>query len=70
MKSEYLSIKDYYFQILMMGLRLIDGIDLRIKKNHDAYRFYQKKLQHIKIVNHHLCAENVNVLDTILLDIL
>ncbi len=38
-ETMFLSTKDYYFQLLMMGLRLIDGIEI-INDNQLAFDFY------------------------------
>ena len=39
-----LTKRDFFYQILMMGLRLADGIDLRIKNNFLAYQYFKKIL--------------------------
>ncbi|ARU91966.1 coproporphyrinogen III oxidase [Spiroplasma clarkii] len=41
---EKLSTADYYFQILMMGLRLVDGIDLTQTDNKKMFDFYEAKI--------------------------
>ncbi len=73
--SEYLTfekitIKDYYFQILMMGLRLNSGIDLSIEKNKKAYEMYQKKITNCQIKNNMLFCDNPNLLNDILINLL
>ena len=35
--NQQYSLKEYYQHILIMGLRLIEGIDLSIEKNLKAY---------------------------------
>lgn len=65
-----LSKKDYYFQILMMGLRLKEGIDLSIKKNKDAFNFFKDKIKDsLCIKNNFLYAPNINLINNILIDI-
>jgi hypothetical protein len=53
-----------------MGLRMTRGIDLKIKKNNDSYLFYKKKIKYIKIKNNFLIAENINLLNAILREII
>lgn len=71
-KSNILTKKEYYQYILIMGLRLIDGINLNKKDNNDAYLFFKEKLNHnlLEIKDNFLKAKNVNLLDEILLDII
>ncbi|QGS51778.1 radical SAM family heme chaperone HemW [Spiroplasma tabanidicola] len=77
-KFEELSIEDYYFQIIMMGLRLVDGINISLEKNKDAYLFYKEKIE-INIKKGFLLLENnylkcndkgFDILNDILVDIL
>ncbi len=67
-----LSLKDYYFQIISMGLRLIEGIDLKIDKNKKAFEYFKTKIDPklIKIKNNKLIAKNINQLDNILIEII
>lgn len=75
---EKLTTDDYYFQILMMGLRMIDGIDITVSKNIDAYNhFYdliQKKVKEnlLEIVDNKLrcTTKGFNILNEILIDFL
>jgi hypothetical protein len=53
-----------------MGLRLTKGIDLKIKKYNDAYKFYKNKLKYVKIINNHLIAKNLNLLNLTLKEII
>lgn len=70
-KLEKLNLFDYYFQIMMMGLRLVNGIDLRIKDNFYAFKYFENKLiNKTKIVNNHLRAKNIDLLDDILIDLI
>jgi hypothetical protein len=51
----------------MMGLRMIDGIDLKIKNNLLAYKFFKKQLIKTKIENNHLKSTNIDKLNITLL---
>ncbi|MDR1991178.1 MAG: radical SAM family heme chaperone HemW [Mycoplasmataceae bacterium] len=64
------SIKDYYFQIMLMGLRLKKGLDLSNPKYQKAFNFYKNKLTMVHIDHNHLVANNINLLDNILLELL
>lgn len=63
----FLSLEDYYFQILMMGLRLSEGLDLNQEEYQKAYLYFQTKLKDSIIENNHLKAKNIDLLDDILL---
>ncbi|AUM62532.1 radical SAM family heme chaperone HemW [Spiroplasma monobiae] len=75
---EELSQEDYYFQIIMMGLRLVDGIDISIEINKDIYEFYKEKINQkinenlLELVNNNIkCTERgFNILNEILIDFL
>lgn len=71
-ESNIISKKEFYQYILMMGLRMIDGINLSDKNNYEAYSFFKEKLNHelLEIKNNFLKAKNINLLDEILLDII
>ncbi len=69
-KIENLSQKEYYFQILMMGLRLESGIDLSINKNMEAYLFFKDKLKNVSIIDNYLKANNIDLLDDILINLI
>ncbi len=74
-----LSIKDYFFQIIMMGLRLKDGIDINnIKDSYYAISFFHKKIKN-EIKNKNLyfnknklkCTKKgYEILDNILINLL
>lgn len=65
-----LSLADYYLQILMMGLRLIDGIDVvNNKRNSEAYATYFDDIVHCYIRNGHLRVKNINLLHETLVNI-
>jgi hypothetical protein len=61
-----LSIEDYYFQVLSMGLRLCEGINLKNKRNLNAYKFFKSKLTNVYIKNEKLSTYNINFLNSIL----
>jgi len=67
---EKISEKDYYFQILMMGLRLNSGIDLRIEKNKKAYEMYEKKITNCQIKGNMLFCNDPNLLNDVLINLL
>lgn len=70
-KVDNLSQEDYYFQIIMMGLRLIDGIDLNDPINLAAYNFFKDKLTNVEVTkNHHLKANNVDLLNDVLIKLI
>lgn len=64
--------KELYENILIMGLRKTNGIDLSIKQNKDAYNYFKNRLNHnlIEIKDNHLKAKNFDLLNDILLDII
>lgn len=70
--DNFLEQKEYYLYILMMGLRLIDGIDLSIKNNYDAYQYYKEKIDHslIEIKNNQLKLKDINLLDNLLINLI
>lgn len=71
-----LSNKELYEYVFMMGLRLIEGIDLSIKRNNDAYLYFENKLDinKIEIYNKNskkwLKVKNPNLLNDILIEII
>jgi oxygen-independent coproporphyrinogen-3 oxidase len=69
-KKNVLSLKKYYFYILMMGLRMKEGLDLRFKKNRLAYNFFSSKLKNVMILNDHLFCNNIDILNQTLIDCL
>lgn len=64
--------KELYQYILIMGLRKKEGINLKNKRNLNAYMFFKDKLNHdlIYIENNFLKAKNFDLLNNILLDII
>lgn len=69
-KFEYLEDKDYYFQILMMGLRLVDGLDLNNSKYLKSYEYYKNKLTDCFIENNQLKIKNIDLLHDVLVKLL
>lgn len=66
-KSIEYSNQEYYQQILMMGLRLIDGIDLNIKRNQLAYNYYKNSIKNDVIIkNSKLIVKEINLLNNTL----
>ncbi|RCT49511.1 coproporphyrinogen III oxidase family protein, partial [Ureaplasma parvum] len=59
-----------YQQILMMGLRLKEGLNLNEKINNDAYLYFKDKLKYISInKKNHLVVDDLNLLNLSILDI-
>lgn len=56
-ETEMLTEEDYFFQILMMGLRLVEGINLLFEDNLKMYNFFKEKIN-IKIENNLLELKN------------
>ncbi|MDR0674927.1 MAG: radical SAM family heme chaperone HemW [Mycoplasmataceae bacterium] len=68
-KTKY-STSDYYFQIMMMGLRLQEGLDLTHPIYKKAYIYYKDKLKHVHVENNHLRVDNLNLLDNTLMELM
>lgn len=57
------TIAEYYLQVLMMGLRLINGIDvINNKRNAAAYEMYFNDIVNCRIRNGYLQCRNINLL--------
>lgn len=69
-KCEKLTNEDYYLQILMMGLRLTNGLDLNINKYYNAFMYYKNKLDDYSIENNKLKINNIDLLNDILIKII
>lgn len=67
---EPVNSKDYYFQIMMMGLRLSNGINVSIEPYKSAYLFYKDKIKNCTIDNGYLKCNNIDLLDDLLLHLL
>ncbi len=65
------SIAEYYKTIIMMGLRMINGLDLRVEKNKKAFEFFKSKLNSnlYVIENNYLKVKNINLLHNLLIEI-
>lgn len=71
-KNQNIDKSEIYQYILIMGLRLIEGIDLRVEINKKAYEFYKEKINESLIIieNNYLKAKNIDLLNDILIDII
>ncbi|EGZ31103.1 radical SAM family heme chaperone HemW [Malacoplasma iowae] len=71
-KNQNWKQKDIYLYILMMGLRKIDGIDLNKEINKKAYEYFKNKINYslVTIKDNKLKANNVNILNEILIDLI
>ncbi len=65
-----LSLADYYLQIIMMGLRLVEGINLNIKRNLEAFETYRDDIVYCFIRDKHLRCKNLNILHETLVNII
>ena len=65
------SLEEYYKSILIMGLRQIDGIDLNVKRNNNAFNYFKQKLNSnlYVIKNNKLICKNINLLNSLLIDL-
>lgn len=65
------SDKEIYQNILMMGLRLIKGIDLKINKNHCAFNYFKDKINdQVNINEGFVSAKNIDFLHDLLIKII
>ncbi len=53
----------------MMGLRLVDGIDVSAEPYRTAYRVYGHRLKSVELENNILKCKNVNLLNDTLIDL-
>lgn len=67
-KQKY-SAHEYYLHILLMGLRLTKGLNLNNKTYWKAYLHFKDKLKFVHIKNNHLIADNINLLNECLVNI-
>lgn len=65
-----LTKEEYYQQILIMGLRLISGINITIEPYKSAYNYYKDKLRYVVVKNDMLKCVNVNLLNNTLINII
>ncbi len=69
-EEEHLSQADYYLQVLMMGLRLVDGIDVvHNQRNSEAYAMYFNDIVNCRIRGNHLQCKDINLLHETLVNI-
>jgi oxygen-independent coproporphyrinogen-3 oxidase len=61
---------DYYFQIMLMGLRLQTGLCLSHRPYKAAYKYFKNKLKYVHIEDNHLVVDNLNLLDNTLIDLM
>lgn len=68
--KEKLSIYDYFFQVMMMGLRLKEGLDLSNPIHNKAYLFFKKCIDQDELIRKNkqkLWCTNINLLDNFLI---
>jgi oxygen-independent coproporphyrinogen-3 oxidase len=53
-----------------MGLRQINGISLKNERNFLAYQYFKDKLKYTHIKNNYLIANNINLLNETLINLL
>ncbi len=65
-----LSTNELYMQVLMMGLRLVEGIEItKNQRNSEAYKTFFDDIAHCYIRDNHLICSNLNLLHETLLNI-
>ncbi|WP_033160293.1 radical SAM family heme chaperone HemW [Mycoplasmoides alvi] len=69
-KSYKLTDEEYYQQVLIMGLRLKNGIDISIEPYKSAFNLYKNKLIFTKIKGNILKCQNINLLNSTLVNII
>jgi len=64
-KKEFLMLtkEQYYQQIIILGLRLLKGINLKNKTNMSAYKYYKNRLRNVFVKNNRLICKDVNILN-------
>lgn len=68
--EQKLTTAEYYLQVLIMGLRLIDGIDVvNNYRNSEAYAMYFNDIIHCRIRDNKLQCKNINLLHETLVNI-
>ncbi len=69
-QEQRLTTAEYYLQILMMGLRLVDGIDvINNPRNAEAYAMYFNDIVNCRIRGGKLQCKNINLLHETLVNI-
>ncbi|MCV3754175.1 radical SAM family heme chaperone HemW [Ureaplasma zalophigenitalium] len=69
-ETKQLNTHDYYQQILIMGLRLAEGLDLKIPRFYEAFMFFRNQLEHYYIQDNRLYAESLDLLNQTILPII
>lgn len=70
--SEKLSDFDLYFQVLIMGLRLKEGLNLKNKLHKKTYMHFRKAIDNEPLLtkkNNHIICKDINILDEFLIKI-
>ena len=69
---KHYNLHEYYFHVVMMGLRLICGLNLKNQLHARAFNYFKNKIDPnlILIKNHHIKAKNINQIDEILISII
>lgn len=70
--NQPLSTYDYYFQVMMMGLRLSDGLDLNNPLHLSSYNYFKHKLDNDKLIiktKNRVRCKNINLLDNVLVNL-
>ena len=65
--------KEFYEQILIMGLRMTNGLDLTIHQNQMAFKHFKEQISNSKIIKtlgNKLICTNINLLDEFLITII
>lgn len=70
LKKIRLTDDQFYQRVLIMGLRLKDGVDITKEPYKTAYEKYQNKLKFVTVKNNHLRADNIDLLNNSIIDIL
>ena len=70
-KKKY-SCKEYYQHILIMGLRLVNGFDLKDQDHKKAWDYFKKRINSKLYIekNNNVIVKDINKLDDILIDII
>ncbi|MDE6429138.1 MAG: radical SAM protein, partial [Malacoplasma sp.] len=71
-KEEKWNQKEINENVFLLGLRKTEGINLNIKRNHQAFNYLKNKLNKnlLVIENNHIKAKNIDLLNEILIDII
>ncbi|MGL4768880.1 MAG: radical SAM family heme chaperone HemW [Mycoplasmoidaceae bacterium] len=68
---EKINEKRYFQDVIIMGLRLIEGLNLQRKKHYDAYMYFKKELEPFLTENdNRLKLKNIDLLNEVLIKII